>query len=148
MHIPPPVIALLAVILLVLIDWSVPGLSYRLPAQVAGGVALCLAGAAVTALSARRFFATGTTIRPDTPDKATTLVTTGLFRISRNPMYLGMALFIAGAGLWLGTVLTVVVLAGFVGIINRWQILPEERALGGIFGEDHAAYMRRVRRWI
>ena len=75
-------------------------------------------------------------------------MTGGVFRLTRNPMYLGMALILAAWALWLGNAGGALLLAGFVAFIGRFQIAPEERALRAHFGEEFDAYARRVRRWI
>ncbi|MEE9589785.1 MAG: methyltransferase [Hyphomicrobiaceae bacterium] len=104
MKMPPPVIALIAVITLFIVHWMLPFLSIRIPGQSILGGLLILAGIAVAVVAVRGFFQAETTIRPDEVDKASTLVTSGLYRFTRNPMYLGLALLIAGIGLGLGTI--------------------------------------------
>lgn len=76
------------------------------------------------------------------------IITTGVFRISRNPIYLGDALVLLGAGLILGAFATVVLLPAFVGLITHRFILPEEARLSRVFPEEWAAYSARVRRWM
>lgn len=94
-----------------------------------------------------RFRQHGTTVSPTRPAQASVLVTTGLYRLSRNPMYLGLlcwtmalACHLGGMGVWIGPL----VLWGW---LDRFQIVPEERALQARFGEEYAEYCRRVRRW-
>ena len=82
------------------------------------------------------------------PSKASQLVTAGVFRVSRNPMYLGMTLLLIGLALWLGSASPWLIPPLFVIIITVAQIIPEEHALGQVFGEPYAAYRRRVRRWV
>lgn len=89
-----------------------------------------------------------TTINPLDPGRATQLVTGGVFRLSRNPIYLSLvwlllayAIRLDSAAVWLGPVL-------FVLYVSRFQILPEERALQAKFGEAYAAYRKRTRRWL
>ncbi|MEO1475370.1 MAG: isoprenylcysteine carboxylmethyltransferase family protein, partial [Pseudomonadota bacterium] len=89
-----------------------------------------------------------TTVNPLRPDKATHLVVTGLYRISRNPMYLGLAILLTGWGLYLGDAANLAVLAAFIGFITIFQIKPEEEILRSKFGDDYIDYCRRVRRWI
>ncbi len=148
MKMPPPVIALIAVITLFIVHWMLPFLSIRIPGQSILGGLLILAGIAVAVVAVRGFFQAETTIRPDEVDKASTLVTSGLYRFTRNPMYLGLALLIAGIGLGLGTMFVPIVLAVFVWVITTKQIIPEERALENIFGQDYVSYKNDVRRWI
>jgi protein-S-isoprenylcysteine O-methyltransferase Ste14 len=89
-----------------------------------------------------------TTINPLSPHKASALVTGGIYRWTRNPMYLGMAALLLAWGLWLANAGALAVIAAFVAYLNRFQIAPEERALEARFGAEFAAYRARVRRWL
>ena len=82
------------------------------------------------------------------PQKASALVTSGVYRITRNPMYLGMLLVLAGWGVWLGNAAAFVGLPLFVAVLNLLQIAPEERVLRERFGDAFTRYAARVRRWI
>ncbi len=148
MHIPPPIVAAIAVLVLYLLARALPGLSVELPGHWGIGLVVAGLGLGVVVATFRRFVGVGTTIQPNVPEKATTLVTDGPNRVSRNPMYLGMAMIIAGLGVGWATLTTPLVLAGFVWFINVRQIVPEESALERVFGEDYLAYKARVRRWI
>jgi protein-S-isoprenylcysteine O-methyltransferase Ste14 len=88
-----------------------------------------------------------TTTNPLKPDTASALVTSGAFAYSRNPMYLGLALILAGWAFWLGALTPWLVLPLFTSAITTLQILPEEAALARLFGADFAAYRRRTDRW-
>ena len=89
-----------------------------------------------------------TTVNPETPEKASTLVQTGIYKITRNPMYVGLVcLLIAWAAL-LGSVYSLSVIVIFVFYMSRFQILPEERALIEIFGDQYIDYCLKVRRWL
>ncbi len=94
-----------------------------------------------------QFFSTKTTIDPTTPSKATKLVTSGLYQYSRNPMYLGMLLVLLAWGIWLGNAFNVLLAAGFVAYMNRFQIIPEEAALLQLFDKEYKQYCTLVRRW-
>ncbi|NHF59359.1 isoprenylcysteine carboxylmethyltransferase family protein [Flavobacteriaceae bacterium TP-CH-4] len=93
------------------------------------------------------FFGSKTTIDPMLPSKASNLVTTGLYRFSRNPMYLALLLVLLAWGIWLGNAFNTLVAAGFVGYMNRYQIIPEEEALTKLFGREYVQYCVKVRRW-
>ena len=82
------------------------------------------------------------------PSNTNTLVTDGLYRYTRNPMYLGMLLLLSAYALWLGNPVAVVPLIMFVWYISRFQIMPEELALKKIFGQQFDEYTSSVRRWI
>lgn len=105
-------------------------------------------GLAISLLGVVNFKRARTTVDPRRPAEATTLVTSGLYRYSRNPMYLGVLLVLIGWALFLGNLVSVLFIVGFALFINRYQILPEERLLQEKFGADFMAYKARVRRWI
>lgn len=107
----------------------------------AGGVAFGLAGS----LAFRR---AGTTVNPLRPARASQLVVAGVYRISRNPMYLGLLLGLIALTVYLAAPMALSGPVGFGGYIDRFQIRPEERALEAKFGGAYADYKRRVRRWL
>lgn len=104
-------------------------------------VFFCLAGV----ISFRR---AKTTVNPLKPDTASSLVSSGIYQISRNPMYLGFALVLVSWSVYLGAPMAVLGVAGFIWSMNRFQIRPEERALLAIFGREFEQYSAKVRRWL
>ncbi|WP_116472612.1 methyltransferase family protein [Zobellella maritima] len=107
-----------------------------------GGGLLLIGSAAGALLRAR------TTVNPLRPGNASRLVVTGVFRWSRNPIYLGDLLLLLAWFMWLGQLANLLLLAGYVGYMNRFQIMPEERILAQRFGDAYLNYCARVRRWI
>ena len=105
-------------------------------------------GLAVAFSGIAAFRAAKTTVNPLQPDRASSLVIVGIYRWTRNPMYVGALLVLAAWFLFLQNWLPMVFLASFVGVLTRFQIVPEEQILIGRFGEEYAAYCRRVPRWI
>lgn len=89
-----------------------------------------------------------TTINPHTIDKASALVTRGIYRYTRNPIYLGMLLVLIGAVFLSRDILALLSVLAFIVTLNRLQIRPEERALQARFGEAFDSYCVRTRRWI
>ncbi len=89
-----------------------------------------------------------TTIDPLHPDKATQLVTGGVFRFTRNPMYLGMALVCVSAAIYWHSPLALLGVVGFVAYIQYFQIHPEEQAMQRLFGQQFTDYQQRTRRWL
>ena len=89
-----------------------------------------------------------TTVNPHKVDNASELVTTGIFKITRNPMYLGLAFLLIGWGIWLSSFYALLCVFGFIGYLTFFQIMPEERALTKLFGEEYIAYKAKVRRWL
>ena len=104
-------------------------------------------GIFVTFSSARIFKKKETTVNPMKPDQATTLVTDGMFKITRNPMYLGMLLLLFGLSVFKGLIVGFIFLPLFVLYITIFQIIPEEEAMLNLFGEDYKSYSNKVRRW-
>lgn len=89
-----------------------------------------------------------TTMNPLEPQNASFLVTTGIYRISRNPMYLGFLISLLAWAVWLANIAAFLLLPAFVLYMNRFQIIPEERILLQKFGSEFEQYMKSVRRWI
>jgi protein-S-isoprenylcysteine O-methyltransferase Ste14 len=132
--------------------WLVARLSPALAVFIPGrrGVALALAatGAAVALAGVAEFRRVRTTVNPLRPEKASALVTSGIFRWTRNPMYLGLAIVLLGWAAWLAHPLAALGVPAFVLWMGRWQIPREERALEQLFGAEFAQYKTRVRRWL
>ncbi len=101
----------------------------------------------VVSIAIIQFYRKKTTVDPLNPEKANVLVTSGIFRFTRNPMYLGMLLFLIAFALKLGNAFNALILAGFVYYMNHFQIRHEEEALLKIFGKDYKLYLKATRRW-
>lgn len=111
------------------------------------GWLLIVLGAAVAATAVRQFRRARTTVDPLAPAKASSLVQSGIFGYSRNPMYLGMALVLCGWAVILGGATPWLGVPLFVFLLNRLQIEPEEAVLSTLFGTEFSAYCKRVGRW-
>lgn len=147
-RIPPPLVALACIGLMWLLMRVAPGTGPALPARGAVAFGLVLLGVGIATAGVREFRRAHTTLDPRAPGKASVLVASGIYRASRNPMYLGMAVALCGVAWFLGHPLALLGVAAFVAWITRFQILPEERALDARFGEAYARYRARVRRWL
>lgn len=148
LSLPPLVVMLLACLGAWLAAQASPALrleSARLPviAATAG-----LLGAACSLLGVVSFRRARTTVNPLDPGAATALVVSGVYRFTRNPMYLGFLLMLLGEVFWLGSSVAVVSAPAFVIYLNRFQIAPEECALRKRFGAEFIAYAARVPRWL
>ena len=141
--IPPPVIFLLCLVLM----YALPSCG-TLPSLSGLAIGIGLVGTVIALLSVKQFIHAKTTILPHHFSGTTQLVTTGVFRLSRNPMYLSLVLWLVAFALWLGNPLAWAVLPLFIGALNRFQIQPEEHFLHAKFGDTYAQYCQRVRRWI
>ncbi len=105
-------------------------------------------GFAVSIAGVLSFRRAGTTVDPTRPQKASSLVSSGIYRYSRNPMYLGMLLVLIGWGVYLSNIPALLLVPVFVIWMNRFQIRPEQRALTELFGGEFELYRQSVRRWI
>ena len=105
-------------------------------------------GIAFSAAGVVQFRRSKTTVNPTKPETASTLVSSGAFRITRNPMYVGIALVLVAWGAFLSSPWTLLGPLAFAAYITRFQITPEERALSVLFGGEYSAYKSRVRRWL
>jgi len=112
-----------------------------------GGL-LAAVGIVIDVTALMGFRKAATTVNPLDPSKASSLVTDGVFRVTRNPMYLGMVLLLIGWGVWLGSASPWLVPPLFVIAVTVVQIIPEEQALRRRFGEQYLSYQRKVPRWI
>lgn len=126
-----------------------PQFSFDWPVALPLAAAIALAGLVIALLGVASFRRAGTTVNPLRTDGTTALVAHGIYRYSRNPMYLGFLVCVAAWGLYLAHVPALA--CGpllFVAYLNRFQIGPEERALEAKFGDEYRAYLKAVRRWI
>ena len=94
------------------------------------------------------FFRAKTTVNPFQPEKSSALVTSGIYQITRNPMYIGLVCLLFAWTIWLGSFFGLIVIVLFQQYITRFQIMPEERALRQIFGKEYDDYCLQVRRWL
>jgi protein-S-isoprenylcysteine O-methyltransferase Ste14 len=147
LKIPPPIVALLAGTLMWALGRWLPGASFG-PVPWALVLALAVFGIAIGVSGFIGFRAKGTTIDPHKPDRATALVTGGVYRVTRNPMYLGLSLVLLAWALRLGAATAFVGPPLFLAWIRRFQVGPEERVLTALFGTEYQAYCARVRRWL
>ncbi|ADZ72698.1 methyltransferase family protein [Polymorphum gilvum] len=146
--VPPPLQAFLFAVAMALAARAFPGLAVTFPGQVALAVGLAALGLAIDLTAVVAFLRSRTTVNPLRPAKARMLVATGLYRFTRNPMYLGLLLVLSGWAVWLGHGLAAAIVPLFVVAVTELQIKPEEAALEAKFGEPYRAYRRKVRRWI
>jgi len=145
-RIPPPIVTLVFALLIYFSADLLPSLRFEL--QNALALLFAIAGLGVIAAAIIPFVKLKTTVNPLAPKSATSLVTDGVFRFSRNPMYLGMLLLIISVSICTGAVASVVLLPSFVVYIRVFQILPEEQAMRELFPDAYQAYCKQVRRWI
>lgn len=147
-RIPPPVVMLLLAAGMWAFAARVTVLGFDLPSETAIAAVVAVAGLLLNLWPKRLFGRAATTVNPMRPGNTTCLVTTGLYRFTRNPMYLGHALMLLGWGLHLGDAIALFAVPAHMLYITRFQIQPEERVLSARFPRAYAAYRTRVRRWL
>lgn len=125
-----------------------PAADFPFPARQAIALGFATVGVGVAAAGVVSFRLAQTTVNPLKPETASSLVVSGIYRLSRNPMYLGALLVLIGWAVFLANSLAFIVAVTFVLYLNRFQIAPEEKALTTRFGPEFTAYCVKVRRWI
>lgn len=146
--IPPPVYLLAFGAVMWLMHSYVP-LYYwlEIPWRYTGLLLIFLAGLS-DLWSLGLFLKLHTTPNPMRPSAATHLVTLGLYRYSRNPMYLGMLVMLLGWWIWLGSLTPILLLPVFIYVLVKMQVEPEEEALEAHFGDRYREYKNSVPRWL
>ncbi len=142
----PPLWAALAAAAMLVLHRGLPGGVWLPSPWTALGLLPAIIGVGLAVWAARLFVRTGTPLEPWA--SPTTLVASGPYRFSRNPMYLGLALCLTGLALWLGTATPLLIIPLFVAVITLGFIRREERRLEERFGESYRRYRAGVRRWI
>ena len=148
MKIPPPAVAAAIAVAMWGTSRLAPLLQIPSDLRVGTAAAILLVGIGFSAGGVLAFRRARTTLNPTKPEQASSLVSSGVYRVTRNPMYVGLlcvlvawAVFLSSAWALLGPVV-------FVLFIGRYQIAPEERALAKLFGSEFADYRAKVRRWL
>jgi protein-S-isoprenylcysteine O-methyltransferase Ste14 len=146
-RVPPPAVVFVMAMLMWLISRATPLLHFDVPAHTWLAGVLVSAGFVTGMSGVMTFLKAKTTVDPMKP-RASSMVTWGVYALSRNPMYLGGLIMLLGWAVFVSNALAFFLLPGYVLYINRFQIAPEERALTALFGPPYAAYQVRVRRWL
>jgi|SRR4051794_27343191 protein-S-isoprenylcysteine O-methyltransferase Ste14 len=148
LKVPPVVVVLATALLMWVAALSVPGLTRTFGARYFVAGFLGCFGLLVSYLGVASFRRSRTTVNPLKPQSATSLVTAGIYQRTRNPMYLGFLMVLAGWAVLLSNVIAFIFLPLFIVYMNHFQIRAEERALTALFGEEFVRYQTKVRRWL
>lgn len=148
LKVPPLVLVLVLAGAMWFAAMQLPSLAITLPWR--HGLAVTISGVGILFILAGVyvFQKAKTTVNPTTPAAASSVVTSGVYRFSRNPMYVGFLLALIGWATFLSHTLPFLLLPVYVAYMNRFQISPEERALSVKFGDEYEAYKQVVRRWL
>jgi len=148
LRIPPPLIALILAVLM----WAISKIGHfaSIESEVITplSILVLVVGLAIDLSAIISFRRADTTINPLKPEKTRRLVKVGIYKQTRNPMYLGLFLILCSWALWLGNFFALPVLFFFVWYMTKFQIIREEEALKILFPEDFESYQSTVRRWI
>ena len=148
LKVPPLVVLLFVAALMGLVSRAAPAASFPAPARQAIALGLAAVGIGIAVAGIVSFRIAKTTVNPLNPAAATALVTSGVYQLTRNPMYLGALILLIGWAVFLTNALGFILVPAFVLYLNRYQIVPEERALASLFASEFTAYCARVRRWL
>ena len=150
LKVPPVLVLVIVGASMWLLAWLTPQLGlFMLPTVLRGVAIACIgAGTGFVLAGVRSFRKAETTVNPTTPDDSSSVVSTGIYRFTRNPMYVGMLFMLIGWAFYLSNGLAWLGIPAFILYMNRFQIAPEERALTAKFGDEYTHYRRRARRWL
>ena len=147
-RIPPPLVTLAIAAAMWLAAPLAPTLQLAISSRLPIAVIFLVFGVACLLQGGWALTAAKTTFNPIQIEKASALVTKGIYNYSRNPMYVGFASLLVGWAVYLASPWLLFGPAIFVAFINRFQITPEERVMSAKFGSDFTTYKSRVRRWL
>jgi protein-S-isoprenylcysteine O-methyltransferase Ste14 len=148
LKIPPPLVFALAALITWGLSKTFPPVDLAFDTRLPLALGIAAIGGFISVAGALAFRRAKTTANPLRPHQATALVTGGIYRITRNPMYVGLMLVLLAWAVGLGSPVSLAGPVMFIMYMNRFQIGPEEAALAAKFGDEFEAYRSRVRRWI
>lgn len=146
--VPPPAVAVAATVIIWGISWLTPQVAMPSGLRLLASLAILVTGIVFSVAGVVSFRRARTTINPSRPEKASALVNTGIYQVTRNPMYLGILLVLIAWAVFLSSAWALLAVVGFVLYMNHFQIEPEERALSKLFGNEFESYKASVRRWL
>ncbi|MFD2176040.1 methyltransferase family protein [Veronia pacifica] len=148
LKIPPLFLVVICITLMWWINGDSLGVLVTLSYRLAASVILLLAAILCCYLGVREFAVHKTTVDPMHPDSSSQLVQSGIYQYTRNPMYVGFALLLLAAAVFLGHPIALLFVPLFMIYMTIFQIKPEEVALTQLFGSSYTDYTNKVRRWL
>jgi protein-S-isoprenylcysteine O-methyltransferase Ste14 len=146
--VPPPVLLLIVGALMWLLHRHLPVLHWHSGYEFTVSRLLLGVALIVFCMAVYQFWRHRTTVNPMRIDNSSSLITRGVYSLSRNPIYLADAILLLAWAIWLGNFANLLLVAVFMAYITRFQIRPEERMLEHKFGDSCRAYLDSVRRWL
>ncbi len=147
LNVPPVVVMFFVSLIMWLISVIVPEVSFATKYSYIAQILFVLTGMFFIIAGIVSFRKAGTTVNPMKPETVSLLITSSVYKFTRNPMYLGALFLLIGWGLFLSNILSCLASILFVLYMNHYQIKPEEKALMSKFGEEYSCYINQVRRW-
>ncbi len=144
--IPPPVVTLVSALLIFFSKELFP--SYAFDYQSMLSIGVFISGLMILVSAVSLFKKKETTVNPMSPEKASSLVVDGVFKYTRNPMYLGMSVVLLSISIQFNLIGGLLIVCLFVAYITVFQIIPEEEAMEENFGEEYLSFKKSTRRWI
>lgn len=148
LKVPPVLLFFLVAFLMWVTTIFLPGIEVAPGPRFVLLVIFVSAGGIIAGAGVRAFNKSATTVNPMTPEMSSSLVTSGIYQHTRNPMYVGLLFALIGWGFFLSSPYSLLLCIGFILYMNRFQIRREEAVLDTIFGPDYRTYKTRVRRWL
>lgn len=148
LKVPPPIVALLIGVAMWAMSLATSSFDVPLLLRVVAAIVIALAGIGIIISGAIALRSAKTTISAVKPETASCLVTSGVYRFTRNPIYVGLALVLLAWAVFISTALAFIGPLVFILYMSRFQIVPEERVLSATFGAAYSSYQAKVRRWL
>jgi protein-S-isoprenylcysteine O-methyltransferase Ste14 len=139
---------LISSLLMVTLAYFLPELSYSWQFSQSLSIFILITSIVIALLAVYCFKQAKTTVNPTKPENSSTIVDTGIYRFSRNPMYVSFLLIVCAIAIFLQNKAAYIVIPIFIIYITRYQIIPEERILVNLFGNNYKVYCGKVRRWV
>ena len=148
LKIPPPAIAVLVAVAMWGLSLVTSPLQVPAVVRLWAALAIAVVGLGFSAAGVISFRRAKTTLNPTKPQSTSSLVCSGIYAVTRNPMYVGLLFVLVALTVFLSSAWALLGPAAYFLYIGRFQIAPEERALTALFGAEYAAYLSKVRRWL
>jgi len=148
LKIPPPAIAVLVVAVMWALSRATPSVQVPTGIRLTLALAVALAGIGFSVAGVMSFRRAKTTLNPTKPQLTSSLVSSGIYTVTRNPMYVGLLLLLIALAIFMSSIWALLGPVAYFLYIGHFQIAPEERALTALFGAEYTAYLSKVRRWL